>query len=303
MSSFKKIAVFGVGLIGGSFALALKRQSAVDEIVGVGRRRDTLERAQHIGLIDRIATDIADAVHGADLVLVAAPVAQTGALLAGIAPHLQPGTVVTDAGSTKTDVVLAARAALGDKIAQFVPGHPIAGREQNGPEAALADLYVGKKVILTPLPENPAAMVETVASAWRQCGALMHQLTPQEHDAVFAAVSHLPHLLAYALVDDIAARPNADRLFQYAASGFRDFTRIAGSSPEMWRDIALANRPALLAELDAYLAQVTQMRELLNNQDGAALEALFGRAQRARQSWIAAIEAAEQQRPYEQGGD
>lgn len=301
--SFKKIAVFGVGLIGGSFALALKRQSAVDEIVGVGRHRDTLERAQHHGLIDRIATDIADAVYGADLVLVAAPVAQTGALLAGIAPHLQPGTVVTDAGSTKTDVVVAARAALGDKIAQFVPGHPIAGREQNGPEAALADLYVGKKVILTPLPENPAALVEAVAAAWLQCGALIHQLTPQEHDAVFAAVSHLPHLLAYALVDDIAARPNAERLFQYAASGFRDFTRIAGSSPEMWRDIALANRPALLAELDAYLAQVTQMRELLHNQDGAALEALFGRAQRARQSWIAAIEAAEQQRPYEQGGD
>jgi prephenate dehydrogenase len=220
-----------------------------------------------------------------------------------MAPHLPLGTIVTDAGSTKTDVVDAARAALGDKIAQFVPGHPIAGREQNGPEAALADLYVGKKVILTPLPENAPEAVGRVASAWRQCGALIHQLPPHEHDGVFAAVSHLPHLLAYALVDDIAVRPNAARLFQYAASGFRDFTRIAGSSPEMWRDIALANRPALLAELDAYLVQVTQLRELLSKQDGAALEALFGRAQRARQDWIAAIEAAEQQRPYEQGGD
>ncbi len=301
--SFNKIAVFGVGLIGGSFALALKRQSAVVEVVGVGRRRETLEQAQHLGLIDRIAGGVADAVNGADLILVAAPVAQTGALLSLIAPHLQPGTVVTDAGSTKSDVVAAARAALGDKIVQFVPGHPIAGREQNGPEAALSDLYVGKKVILTPLPENPSELVEKVASAWQQCGALIHQLTPQEHDAVFAAVSHLPHLLAYALVDDIAARPNAERLFQYAASGFRDFTRIAGSSPEMWRDIALANRAALLAELDAYLAQVTQMRDLLYKNDGASLEALFGRAQRARQAWIAAIEAAEQQRPYEQGGD
>ena len=301
--SLRKIAIFGVGLIGGSFALALKQQSAVAEVVGVGRRRDTLERAKSLGLIDRIASDVADAVTGADLILIAAPVAQTGALLSAIAAHLQPGTVVTDAGSTKSDVELAARAALGGKISQFVPGHPIAGREQNGPEAALADLYVGKKVILTPLLENSAEAIDRVADAWRHCGALIHQLTPQEHDAVFAAVSHLPHLLAYALVDDIASRPHASRLFQYAASGFRDFTRIAGSSPEMWRDIALANRPALLAELDAYLAQVTQLRELLNNQDGAALEALFARAQHARQAWIAAIEAAEQQRPYEQGGD
>jgi len=301
--SFKKIAVFGVGLIGGSFALALKRQSAVAEIVGVGRRRQTLDHAQRLGLIDRIADDVADALDGADLVLLSASVAQTGALLTAIAPHLQPGTVITDAGSTKTDVVAAARTALGDKIEQFVPGHPIAGREQNGPEAALSDLYVGKKVILTPLPENASELVDRVASVWKQCGAMIQQLTPQEHDAVFAAVSHLPHLLAYALVDDIAARPNADRLFQYAASGFRDFTRIAGSSPEMWRDIALANRPALLAELDAYLVQVTEMRDLLDQQDGAALEGLFDRAQRARRAWIAAIEAAEQQRPYEQGGD
>jgi len=301
--SFKKIAVFGVGLIGGSFALALKRQSAVAEVVGVGRRPETLEHAQRLGLIDRIARDVADAVSGADLILLAAPVAQTGALLDAIAPHLHPGTVVTDAGSTKSDVVSAARAALGEKIEQFVPGHPIAGREQNGPEAALSDLYVGKKVILTPLPENLPELVERVASAWTQCGALIHRLTSHEHDAVFAAVSHLPHLLAYALVDEIAARPNAQRLFDYAASGFRDFTRIAGSSPEMWRDIALANRPSLLAELDAYLTQVTQMRDLLDKSDGAALEALFGRAQQARHAWIAAIEAAEQQRPYEQGGD
>ncbi|MEY3720094.1 MAG: Prephenate dehydrogenase [Pseudomonadota bacterium] len=301
--SFKKIAVFGVGLIGGSFALALKRQSAVAEVVGIGRRRETLEQAVRLGLIDRIARDVADAVSGTDLILLAAPVAQTGALLDAIAPHLDPGTVVTDAGSTKSDVVSAARAALGEKIEQFVPGHPIAGREQNGPEAALSDLYVGKKVILTPLPENLSELVERVASAWTQCGALIHRLTSHEHDAVFAAVSHLPHLLAYALVDEIAARPNAQRLFDYAASGFRDFTRIAGSSPEMWRDIALANRPSLLAELDAYLTQVTQMRDLLDKSDGAALEALFGRAQQARHAWIAAIEAAEQQRPYEQGGD
>ena len=301
MQKLNRIVIFGVGLIGGSFALALKRAGAVAEVIGVGRRRETLERAQALGIIDGIGT--AASVAGADLVLLAAPVAQTEALLRDIAPHLQPGTVVTDAGSTKSDVVQAARAALGDRIKQFVPGHPIAGREQNGPEAALPELYKGKKVVLTALPENADACVAKVASAWEQCGAIIHRLSAEEHDAVFAAVSHLPHLLAYALVDDIAARDNSARLFQYAASGFRDFTRIAGSSPEMWRDISLANRPALLAELDAYTAQLAQLRALLAASDGAGLEKIYGRAQAARQAWIAAIEAAEQARAEEQGGD
>ena len=299
--TFGRIVIFGVGLIGGSFALALKKAGVVKEIVGVGRRRETLERAKSLGIIDVIG-DVSS-VAQADLVLLAAPVAQIEALLAQIAPHLHAGTVVTDAGSTKTDVVQAARAALGDKIHQFVPGHPIAGREQNGPEAALPDLYLGKKVVLTALAENADASVAKVAAAWEHCGAIIHRLTAEEHDAVFAAVSHLPHLLAYALVDDIAARDNASVLFQYAASGFRDFTRIAGSSPEMWRDISLANRNALLAELDAYTAQLAQLRVLLADGDGAGLEQMYTRAQAARLSWIAAIEAAEQKRAYEQGGD
>ncbi len=301
MSTFNKVVIFGAGLIGGSFALALKRAGAVREVVGVGRRRETLARAQALGIIDTIGD--AASVAGADLVLLAAPVAQTESLLRDMAPHLQPGTVVTDAGSTKSDVVAAARKALGSKIAQFVPGHPIAGREQNGPEAALADLYVGKKVVITALPENKATDVQTIERAWQECGAVIHRLTAQEHDAVFAAVSHLPHLLAYALVNDIAVRDNQALLFQYAASGFRDFTRIAGSSPEMWRDIALANREALLAEIDAYIAQVTQLRTLLADGNGAAMEQMFARAQSARRAWIAAIEAAEQARSYEQGGD
>ncbi|TFW29181.1 prephenate dehydrogenase, partial [Duganella callida] len=227
------------------------------------------------------------------LVLLAAPVAQTEAILAALAPHLRPGTVVTDAGSTKTDVVTAARRALGDKIAQFVPGHPIAGRETNGPDAAIANLYAGKKVVLTALEENAAGDIERVAAAWRACGAVIHRLTPREHDKVFASVSHLPHLLAYALVDDIAKKPHADLLFQYAASGFRDFTRIAGSSPEMWRDISLANQAALLTELDAYMAQLTALRAHLAAGDGAALEQVYSNAQRARHLWIKAIEAAE----------
>ena len=299
--TFDRIVVFGVGLIGGSFALALKQAGEVKQVIGVGRRVETLQRARALGIIDTIGD--ASSVAGADLVLIAAPVAQTEMLLREMQPHLQAGTVVTDAGSTKSDVVQAARAALGEKIAQFVPGHPIAGREQNGPEAALADLYHGKKVVLTALPENSSDSIARVAGAWERCGALIHYLSAEEHDAVFAAVSHLPHLLAYALVGDIASRENADRLFQYAASGFRDFTRIAGSSPEMWRDISLANRQALLAELDAYTAQLASLRTMLLSADGAALEQVYARAQSARQSWIAAIEAAEQARAHEQGGD
>jgi prephenate dehydrogenase len=293
-----KVVIFGVGLIGGSFARALKKAGAVRTMVGVGRSASSMARALELGIIDAIGVagepaSLADALHGADLVLLAAPVAQTEAILAALAPHLQAGTVVTDAGSTKADVVAAARRALGGKVAQFVPGHPIAGRETNGPDAAIDHLYIGKKVVLTALDENAAEDVERVAAAWRACGAIIHRLTPQEHDKVFAAVSHLPHLLAYALVDDIARKPHADLLFQYAASGFRDFTRIAGSSPEMWRDISLANQPALLAELDAYLAQLTQLRAQLAAGDGAALESVYSNAQRARHQWITAIETAE----------
>ncbi|MEO6352345.1 MAG: prephenate dehydrogenase/arogenate dehydrogenase family protein [Burkholderiaceae bacterium] len=302
---FKKIVIFGVGLIGGSFALAQKKAAAATHIVGVGRSAAPLARALELGIIDSASNADSDALaiclRDAELVLIAAPVAQTESILDAIAPHLQPGTIVTDAGSTKTDVVAAARRALGAKLAQFVPGHPIAGREQNGPEAALADLYVGKKVVLASLPENTPADVARVAAAWQQCGAVIHQLTPEQHDRVFASVSHLPHLLAYALVDDIARKPHADLLFQYAASGFRDFTRIAGSSPEMWRDIALANQGALLRELDAYMLQLARLRAALANGDGSAMEAIFANAQQARQRWEISIEAAEKQN--KEGGD
>ncbi|RJG23897.1 prephenate dehydrogenase [Massilia cavernae] len=288
-----KVVIFGVGLIGGSFALALKAAGAAGTIVGVGRSPQAMARALELGIVDAVAASVQDAMRGADLVLIATPVAQTQAILASLLPYLEPRTVVTDAGSTKSDVVAAARAALGERVGQFVPGHPIAGRESNGPDAAIPDLYIGKKAVLTPLPENEPADVERVASAWRACGAVIHQLSPQEHDKVFAAVSHLPHLLAYALVDDIANKPHAGLLFQYAASGFRDFTRIAGSSPEMWRDISLANRDALLGELDAYLAQLTGLRAALAAADGARLERVYANAQRARRQWSDAIEAAE----------
>ena len=289
---FDQVVIVGVGLIGGSFARALRAAGAVRTLVGVGRSPEAMARALELGIVDEVAP-IDAAMRGADLVLIAAPVAQTGRILASMLPFLEPHTIITDAGSTKTDVTLAARAALGERVGQFVPGHPIAGRETNGPDAAIVDLYHGKKTVLTPMPENDAADVARVAAAWTACGAVIHHLTPQEHDKVFASVSHLPHLLAYALVDDIAAKPHADLLFQYAASGFRDFTRIAGSSPEMWRDITLANQPALLAELDAYLAQLTGLRAMLAAGDGAGIEAVYANAQRARCRWIEAIEAAE----------
>jgi prephenate dehydrogenase len=288
-----KVVIVGVGLIGGSFALALKEVGAVRQVVGMGRSAAALERALALGIVDSITTSAEEAMEGADLVLLAAPVAQTGPILAALLPWLEPGTVITDAGSTKGDVVATARAVLGARAGQFVPAHPIAGRESNGPDAAIADLYRGKKTVITPLPENAAGDVGLVAAAWRLCGALVHTLTPEQHDSVFAAVSHLPHLLAFALVDDIARKPHADLLFQYAASGFRDFTRIAGSSPEMWRDISLANRDALLGELDAYLAQLTVLRGRLAAGDGPGLEAVYANAQRARRAWSEAIETAE----------
>lgn len=296
---FNKIVIFGVGLIGGSFALGLKKAGAVKHVVGMGRSNVSLERAKALGIVDGIGQSTEEALKNAELVLIAAPVAQTEAILASIKPHLERGTVVTDAGSTKTDVVASARRALGEKIAQFVPAHPIAGRESNGPDAAIADLYEGKKVVLTALSENSAADLERIAAAWKCCGAVIHRLSPEEHDRVFAAVSHLPHLLAYALVDEIAQKPHADLLFEFAASGFRDFTRIAGSSPEMWRDISLANRDAMLAELDAYMAQLSRMRAMLASGDAEGLETIYANARRARQNWMTAIEAAEQARKEE----
>ncbi len=296
---FRKVVIFGVGLIGGSFARALRQAGMAASIVGVGRSPQAMARALELGIVDQSAVTVEEAMRGADLVMIAAPVAQTGAILAALLPFLEAGAIVTDAGSTKSDVVAAARAVLGARVGQFVPGHPIAGRETNGPDAAIPDLYRGKKTVLTPLPENSDADVARVAAAWTACGAIIHQLTPEEHDKVFASVSHLPHLLAYALVDDIANKPHAGLLFQYAASGFRDFTRIAGSSPEMWRDISLANQAALLGELDAYLAQLNALRASLAAGDGAAIEAVYGNAQRARARWIETIEAAETPPPID----
>jgi prephenate dehydrogenase len=282
----KKLVVCGVGLIGGSFAQGLKAAGKVGEVVGLGRTRAPLEEACSLGVIDRIADGWEDALAGADLVLLATPVGQMEAVFAALAPHLAAGTIITDGGSTKSDVVAAARLGLGRKISQFVPGHPIAGAEKSGVAAAKPDLYVDKRVVLTPLAENSAADVAKVQAAWEACGAKVSRLAPEEHDRVFAAVSHLPHLLAFALVHDFAQRPNSDQLFGFAAGGFRDFTRIASSHPEMWRDICVANRHALLQELDAYMMELMRTRVLLAGADAAGLEQLFSTARARRDAWL-----------------
>lgn len=282
---FKKIVIFGVGLIGGSVALALKKHPHAPHITGVGRNAQSLQEALELGLIDSAELDIAKALLDADLVLIATPVAQTPVILRAMRPFLSNTTVVTDAGSTKSDVMAYAKAELGDKARQFVGGHPIAGAEKSGPAAAMAELYIGKNVILTPDAGTAPEALEKVTALWEQCGAVVSTMSAQEHDSVFAAVSHLPHLLAFALVEDIAKRGNAELLFKFAASGFRDFTRIAGSHPEMWRDIALANKQALLGELKIYQQAVSDMTALLEQSNGDALYALFEHASRARNDW------------------
>jgi len=213
-------------------------------------------------------------------------VGQMGSMMAAIAPHLAPHAIVTDVGSTKQDVVALARANLSQHLAQIVPGHPIAGAERSGVKAADGNLFRDRNVVLTPLPETNPAAKELIAKLWQGCGAKVSEMAPALHDEVFAAVSHLPHLLAFGLVDYIAAQPNAEALFGFAASGFRDFTRIAGSSPEMWRDNCLANRGALLQQLAGYEAELARIKQLIEAGDGEALAQLFAAARDARQKHL-----------------
>jgi len=277
-----RLIVIGVGLIGGSVAAALRRAGSVRRVIGVGRGRANIARALELGVIDEAVEDIAAAVKGADAVLIAVPVQQNPRVLGALADALTLGTLVTDAGSTKQDFVAAVRCIAPRHLASVVPGHPIAGAERTGVDAASAVLFEGRNVVLTPLEENQAAAIDRVEAMWKACGARVSRMTPERHDRVFSAVSHLPHMLAYTLVHMIATRPDAEALFGFAASGFRDFTRIAGSSAEMWRDIALANREALLADIEAYQQQLTELSRSLRQADGAEIERLFEAARSAR---------------------
>jgi prephenate dehydrogenase len=283
---FERVAVIGVGLIGGSFALALKAAKRCGHVAGAGRSAANLQLALERGAIDSIATDAAAAVQDADLVLVSTPVAQIEGIFRSINSKIKPGAIVTDAGSTKRDVVAAARAGLGAKIAQFIPAHPIAGAEHSGAAAADPELFRGRRQILAPLEENRKQDIETLSSLWTAIGARVSRMTPEAHDAIFAAVSHLPHLLAYALVHEISERPDAARLFGYAAGGFRDFTRIASSHPEMWRDICVANRDRLLHEVHLFEKKLKTIGRMLETDDAAALEKLFAKARAARGRWL-----------------
>lgn len=287
---FEKLVIVGVGLIGGSVALAARHAGLAGRIVGVGRAGENMDQALRLGVIDA-NEPLEQAVRDADFILLAIPVGQMPGVMAAMAPHLAAHAVVTDAGSTKGDVVSAAETHLPGHLSHFVPGHPIAGAEKSGVTAARVDLFNQKNVVLTPLPQNDPAAIRRTEAFWQACGARVSSMPHPLHDRIFAAVSHLPHVLAFALVEDIAQRDNADQLFSFAAGGFRDFSRIAGSSPEMWRDICLANRDAMLQELDAYTRQLAAIRGLIAESNGERLAALFEHARDARTAWAEAHQA------------
>jgi prephenate dehydrogenase len=291
LQPFGKVVIVGVGLIGGSFALGLKSRRLAGHVVGVGRSTANLQRAVELGVIDSIGSDPATTYADADLVFLATPVGQMAASMAAMAAHLPSSAILTDGGSTKQDVVAYARQHLGAHLPHFVPAHPIAGAEASGVEAARADLYPGKKCILTPMAQTDAGALARVASAWDALGMGVFTMSPGEHDQIFAAVSHFPHLMAYALVDDIARRPQAAQLFQFAGAGFRDSTRIAGAHPEMWRDILLANQEAILNEIDRYQDNLARLRDALAAGDGDTLIHAFTQARDARAAWLARTES------------
>ncbi len=287
-----KLAVIGTGLIGGSLALALKRAGVVQTVVGIGRSQQNLDTAQRLGIADRTVTldgNWTDELADADLVLLATPVGQMAHLFSTMSPHLGRTTIITDAGSTKQDVIAAARAHLGSAIARFVPGHPIAGSERSGADAASASLFHDKVVVLTPLAETDAEALSSVRACWQQCGAIIRVLDAKRHDEIFSAVSHLPHTLAFALIAELAERQDARELFDFAGAGLRDFSRLAGSHPEMWRDICLANAVALRRDLAAYRQKLDRIDALLASGDATGLTSLFTAAHDARIAWIASV--------------
>ncbi|MBT8588301.1 prephenate dehydrogenase/arogenate dehydrogenase family protein [Polynucleobacter paneuropaeus] len=281
-SNYGVVSIVGVGLIGASLGLALKQAGVVTKVLGVGRSQLNLEQALKIGAIDG-AVDLVDAAKQSDLIVLCVPVAQMRATFAAIEPHLASKTLITDAGSTKGDVILAAKEVLGKKACQFVPAHPIAGGAQHGASAAKADLFFGKQVIICPLQENSPQDIALIEKFWQAVGALVKMLSSVQHDAIYAAVSHLPHILSYALMASVINSEDAADKLSHIGAGFKDFTRIAASSPEMWRDICLANSTSILKELDQYLAIVQHLRKLIADNDGAGIERLFAKASKARQ--------------------
>jgi prephenate dehydrogenase len=281
----ERLCVIGVGLIGGSLARALRAAGAVREIVGTSRNAAHLQRAVDLGVIDRFDTDPARAVQGADMVFVSVPLGAMGSVFAAIGNALAANAVVTDGGSAKSSVVAAIRDAVGNIPSWFVPGHPIAGTEQSGVEASFAELYRGRRVILTPLAETDRQAVGRVRAMWEAAGAVVNEMDVVHHDEVLAATSHLPHVLAFALVESLARMSEQREIFEYAAGGFRDFTRIASSDPVMWRDICLANRDAILAMIDRFEQDIAGLAEAIRGRDGDRLLAIFTDAKAARDAF------------------
>ena len=282
---FAQLGLIGCGLMGGSFALALKRAGLVQRVVGYSPSTVTTQKALQLGVIDAAVKSPLQAATGADIVLVAVPVAATEATLQAIQPAITPHMLVMDVGSTKADVLAAAQRALGEQIGSFVPAHPIAGKEMAGVEHADAKLYQGCQVILTPTADTLCGQRQQAQDVWQALGCKVVSMSPEAHDAAFAAVSHLPHLLAFALMNSVTGQPQGQEFLSLAGPGFRDFTRIAASDPKVWRDILLTNRQQLLAQSQYFQAQLQAFEHLMLQGDGAALEALIAQASSARSQW------------------
>jgi prephenate dehydrogenase len=285
---FKQLGLVGCGLMGGSFALALRHAGLVKHVVGYSKSPRTTERARQLGIIDTEAVSALAAASGADLVLVAVPVAATEATFRAIRHALGANTLVMDVGSTKRDVVDAARRALQEQVGVLVPAHPIAGKEVSGIEHADADLYRGRQVILTPTEKTLSAQLQQATALWTALGCRVLHMSPEQHDAAFAAVSHLPHLLAFAAINALCQQPQGKQYMDLAGSGFRDFTRIAASEPTMWRDILLANREQVLLQSSAFRRQLEDLEQRIAAGDAEALETLIAQASQARAHWTMA---------------
>ncbi len=287
----ERLCVIGVGLIGGSLAAALRERHQVREVVGYSRRQETLDTAHYLGLIDRGEVDLAPAVEGADMVVLAIPMGQYRELFTQLAPIWPHAAVVTDCGSTKASVHADLEATLGAVPENFVAGHPVAGTEKSGPAAAFAELYRHRRVILTPHPAAATDAVTRVQAMWEAVGASVSLMPDRHHDEILALTSHLPHVIAYQLIGTLADAGNEREVFAYAAGGLRDLTRIASSNPDMWRDIVGANQAAVTSALDQYIADLQRVREEINTGNAAALHERFSRAQATRENWIRMAEA------------
>lgn len=277
-----RLAIIGVGLIGGSLARALKRKRACGKVVGYGRDTAHLQKAVDLGVIDEFGLTIANAVTDADVIVLATPLATTEPLLKSMCSYLKDTAVITDVGSAKGSVVDAARKTLDERFPRFVPGHPIAGKETSGVEASTADLFESHRVILTPLPETSINALELVTRMWETTGAEVVHLSVDQHDEILAATSHLPHMLAYALVDCLAGMQERDEIFKFAAGGFADFTRIASSHPKMWNDICFSNRKQLLKALDLFDEYLNRIRSAIESDNSDELLKIFTRAKETR---------------------